>query len=62
LTGSKEGSKFDLKGRKKGVFKVMMDLPNSIIVITNAVGIIALSLLLLLVGVVDLRRMGPVMA
>jgi hypothetical protein len=39
-----------------------MDLPNSIIAITNAVGIIVLSLLLLLVGVVDLRRMGLVMA
>jgi hypothetical protein len=51
----------NLKAIEKGIFEVMMDLLNSIIVITRAVGIV-LSLLLLLVGVVDLRRMGPVMA
>ena len=61
MTGQKEGSKFDFKGMGKGIFKVMIDLSNSIIVITSAVGVV-LSLLLLLVGVVDLRRMGLVMA
>jgi len=38
----------------------MMDLFNNLIVITSAVGIV-LSLLLLLVGVVDLRHRGLVM-
>jgi hypothetical protein len=61
LTGLKEGFKFEFKSIEKGIFEVMMDLSKSIIVITSAVGIV-LSLLLLLVGVVDLRRMGPVMA
>ena len=44
----------------KGVFNTMMLLPDNIIVIIRAVGIV-LSLLLLLVGVIDLRRPGLVM-
>ena len=60
LTGSKEGSKLDFTGIEKGVFNIIMELFNNMIVIISAVGIV-LSLLLLLVGVVDLRRQGLVM-
>jgi hypothetical protein len=60
LTGRKEAPKLDSTGIEKGVFNIMMDLFNNLIVITSAVGIV-LSLLLLLVGVVDLRRRGLVM-
>jgi hypothetical protein len=45
---------------EKGIFNIMMHLWNNIIVIISAVGIL-LSLLLLLVGVIDLRRQGLVM-
>jgi hypothetical protein len=62
LTGSEKGPSFNSQSVEKGIFRIMMDFFNNIniIVITSAVGIL-LSLLLLLVGVIDLRRPGLVM-
>lgn len=60
MTGPNKDSNLMLYGLRKGVFITMMLLWNNIIVIIRAVGVV-LSLLLLLVGVIDLRRPGLVM-
>jgi hypothetical protein len=60
LTGPNEGFNLASYGIRKGIFTIMMHLWNNIIVIIGAVGVV-LSLLLLLVGVIDLRRPGLVM-
>ena len=60
MTGPKKASTFNANRLEKDTFNIMMHLWNNIIVIISAVGIL-LSLLLLLVGVIDLRRQGLVM-
>ena len=60
MTGPNKGFSLPAYGLRKGIFTIMMHLWNNIIVIIGAVGVV-LSLLLLLVGVIELRRPGLVM-
>jgi hypothetical protein len=60
LTGMEKAFSLISYRSKKGIYNNMMHLWNNIIVIIRAVGVV-LSLLLLLVGVIDLRRQGLVM-
>ena len=60
LTGVEKAFRLQCYYFEKGIFNHMMHAWNNIIVIISAVGVI-LSLLLLLVGVIDLRRQGLVM-
>jgi hypothetical protein len=59
LTWVKKAFRFHLHHLEKGIFTIMKQVGNNIIVIISAVGVV-LSLLLLLVGVIDLRRQGLV--
>lgn len=59
MTWVKKAFSFPFHQLEKGIFTIMKQVWNNIIVIISAVGVV-LSLLLLLVGVIDLRRQGLV--